>query len=299
MLTIPADVPENKHAIYRANYEKITQKSDHLFIFAADHKIEHLHDDFDPHNTVTSPESIDPEHFFKIAQKGRIGALATQLELISRYGVNYPKVPYIAKLNSKTNLIADNLDPESAPLWTVSDVVAVNSQAPFSIAGIGVTIYPGSSHETAMMSFAAQMIIEAHMAGLLAIIWMYPRGAAISNENDPHLLAGVAGAANALGADFVKIKPPLVQGRPHPAALKEIVAAAGNTKVICSGGTHKDPANLLREIHDQLQIGHCAGAAVGRNIFQHDLPHAVAMTNAIAALIYDNCSVPEALSFIK
>ena len=297
---MPADVPENKHKTFIDNYRIITHESDRLFLFACDQKIEHLHDDFDPINRDISPEAIDPEHFFKIASQGRIGALATQLELIARYGSNYSKIPYIAKLNGKTNLLRDDSAPFSAPLWTVQDVLQLNQEANFSIAGIGVTIYPGSAYEAEMMSFAAQMIIDAHTHGLIAIIWMYPKGATIANDLDPHLLAGVAGAANALGADFVKIKAPtLAKNHPEPSLLKQVVVAAGNTKVICSGGSHKQPQEFLKELHDQLHIGGTAGAAVGRNIFQYNLAQAVAMTQAIIALIYDNKSVEHALKFIK
>lgn len=297
----PADVPKKKEQEFITNYKKITHDTNRLFLFSCDQKIEHLHDDFDPKNSTISSEAINPEHFFKIADQGRIGALATQLELIARYGKSYENINYIAKLNSKTNLIPkEQQDPKSTPLWDVHDVTRIKEESGLSLCGIGVTIYPGSKYEDAMMSFAADMIIDAHKHGLIAIVWMYPRGQAITDENDAHILAGVAGAANALGADFVKIKTPdATNQQTMLSALQEIVTAAGNTKVITSGGKQINPEQFLQTLYSQLQQGNSAGAAVGRNIFQYSLAKAVRMTKAIAALIYDNASAKEAIEFIK
>lgn len=300
-IIIPADVPHERKKTFEENYNIITKNSDRLFLFACDQKIEHLHDDFNPDNEEISNESSDPEHFFKIADQGRIGALATQLELIARYAPSYPSIPYIAKLNSKTNLIKnDQQDPQSAPLWSVSDAVELRENSGLSICGVGATIYPGSAFENEMMSFAAQMIIEAHRNGLIAIVWMYPRGASIKDDDTQHLIAGVAGAANALGADFVKVKPPTTaDGKQESSLLKEVVTAAGNSKVICSGGSQISPEQFIAQLHEQLTIGGTAGTAVGRNIFQRSLPKAIAMTQAISALVYDNVPLKEALEFVK
>src|SRR3989344_4718651 len=201
--TIPADVPPSKKELFARNMQILCKKTEHLFMFACDQKIEHLHDDFSPNDDDIPHEAIDAEHFFKIASQGTIGALATQLELIARYAPQYPTIPYIAKLNSKTNLIpTTQKEPMSTPLWSVKDAVQLIEEHAIPICGIGITIYLGSEFEDKMMHFAAKSIFEAHKNGLLAIVWMYPRGKAISDDSDAHLLAGAAGAANALGADI-------------------------------------------------------------------------------------------------
>ena len=301
MNIIPADVPQKNKEIYLSNYQAITHNTRRLFLFSCDQKIEHLHDDFRLGDQTISSEAINPEHFFRIAEQGRIGALAIQLELIARYGAKYTNIPYIVKLNSKTNLIDANVaDPISAPLYTVEDVVSFKAETNFAIHGIGITIYPGSMHEAEMMNFASQMILDAHNHGLVAILWMYPRGKSIVKENDPHLLAGVAGAANALGADFVKIKAPDVSAPKNVSnPLQEIVAAAGNTGVLISGGSKKNSRLFLDDLYQALTHGHIAGAAVGRNIFQHSLATAVQMTKAISALVYDDTSLNNALEYIN
>jgi fructose-bisphosphate aldolase / 6-deoxy-5-ketofructose 1-phosphate synthase len=298
-LFIPADVPVSMHKEYSKNYHALTHGTERVLLFAADHKIEHLDKDFyGPH---IDPSAHNPEHIFKIASEGRIGALATQLGLIARYGKQYPAVHFIAKLNSKTNIIPiAHKDPLSKQLWNVEDVISLKKQMGLSICGIGLTVYLGSEYEGIMLSQAAQAVFEAHQHGLITILWMYPRGSNVLDDKSGDIIAGAAGVAPCLGSDFAKINPP------HPTEkhssielLKRAVEAAGNTKIICAGGEAHSPQVLFQEIYDQLTIGGTAGAGIGRNIYQHSLKEAVAMTRALAALIYDKASVQDALQYLS
>jgi len=72
-------------------------------LFAGDQKVEHLNDDF--YGEEVPEGDADPEHLFKIASQAKIGVFATQLGLIARYGMDYKNVPYLVKVNSKTNLV--------------------------------------------------------------------------------------------------------------------------------------------------------------------------------------------------
>ncbi len=299
-ILVPADVPKEKEQDFINNYNAITRGTNRLFLFACDQKIEHLHDAFDPDNAKIHEDALHPEHLFQIASQGNIGAMATQLELIARYAKQYPSVQYVAKLNSKTNIASKEQDPKSAPLWDVADVVTLQKESGLNIRGVGVTIYLGSEFENDMLSFASETIFHAHQHGLVALVWMYPRGKAIQNETDAHLLAGAAGAANALGADFVKIKPPTAaDGISSAQLLQKIVAAAGNTKVICAGGKKIEQEQCITTLYEQLTEGGIAGAAMGRNIFQLSLPKAIALTKAVSALVYDNATAQKAMEFVK
>ena len=51
-----------------------------------------------------------------------------------------------------------------------------------NVVGIGYTIYIGSEYEHEMMSEAAQLIRQAHELGMISVVWMYPRGAAVGND---------------------------------------------------------------------------------------------------------------------
>ena len=240
---------------------------------------------------------------FRIASQGSIGAFATHLGLIARYGKQYPSINYIVKLNAKTNLIpTTQKDPMSATLWSVEHVVHFQQMTGLSIRGIGYTIYPGSEYEDVMFAQAAQIIYAAHQHGLVTILWVYPRGKSVHDESDGpalrsfsevgQLIAGAAGIANSLGADFVKVKAI------NPSLLQIVTAAAGNTKVICSGGKQKDKKLFLSELYDQIHIGGVMGSATGRNIFQHSLPDATLFTQAISAIVYEDQSVAEAVKML-
>ncbi|HEV2601607.1 MAG TPA: hypothetical protein VGT41_04870 [Candidatus Babeliales bacterium] len=276
----PADVPKNKIETYIKNYNAVTQNSKRLFLFACDQKVEHLNADF--YGDKIHPDAHQVSHIFEIARQGRIGALATHLGLIARYAKQYPTINYIAKLNGSSHL-AKTEDPYSKLLWHVQDVIAIQEQHTIPIRGIGYTLYLGSTYEPEMLSEAAHLVSQAHQHGLLAILWVYARGKNISNETDPKLLAGAAGIAASLGADFVKIKAPNAIND-----LLMITAAAGNCGVICSGGSMQEPNQFLKNLSDQIHIGNASGCATGRNIFQKSLPEAVAFTHAIATIVFDN-----------
>jgi fructose-bisphosphate aldolase / 6-deoxy-5-ketofructose 1-phosphate synthase len=292
---IPADVPLSAHQEYTKNYQILTKGADRLLLFAADHKIEHLDKDF--YGPSINTAAHHPEHIFHIASKGYIGALATQLGLIARYGNNYPNVHYIAKLNSKTNIIPTKAhDPLSKQLWTIEQVMALKQQTGLSICGIGLTVYIGSTYESIMLEQAAQTLFEAHQHGLITILWMYPRGIFVADERSADLIAGAAGIANCLGADFAKINQPTATDKDTSTQLlKRAVEAAGNTKIICAGGEAYAPQKLLQELHEQLTIAGTAGAGIGRNIYQHSLKDAIALTHALYSIIYHNAPIESAL----
>ena len=75
-----------------------------------------------------------------------------------------------------------------------------------NVVGIGYTIYVGSEFEHEMLSEAAQFIRQAHELGMISVVWMYPRGKAVSDEKDPQLISGAAGVATCIGADFAKVE---------------------------------------------------------------------------------------------
>jgi len=284
-VTIPSDVPTKSHKEFIKNYQAIIGPSGNLLLFAADQKIEHLNADF--YGPGIALEAQTPEHLFNIATNSNINAMATHLGLIARYGKKYPDVNYIIKLNGKTNLPKGD-DPISSLLWTVEDAIDFKKSSKLNIRGVGFTLYLGSEYEAEMLSDAAQSIFEAHQHGLVTILWCYIRSKEISNEQDPALIAGAAGVAATLGADFVKIKPPKpTETINYSDALKIACKAAGNTKVICSGGKKVNEQELLHRISEQIQAG-TSGCAIGRNIFQRPLSEAAELVKSLSTIIRGN-----------
>jgi fructose-bisphosphate aldolase/6-deoxy-5-ketofructose 1-phosphate synthase len=296
-LVYPLSIPKNKQREYKKNWNLATKKTGKLLLFAGDQKMEHLNDDFVGKNI--SKEDEHPEHLFKIASKANIGVFASHLGLISRYGAKYRNIPYVIKMNGKTNLYKTK-DAHSKALHSVSDVINVKKNSKVNIVGVGYTIYLGSKYEKEMLSEASRIIFDAQQAGLITILWIYPRGPHIKNDEDIHLNAGAAGVANCLGADFVKLKYPYTKTTKSTAnKYQEVIKAAGNTGVICVGGSQKNANDYLKLVHDQINNAKSSGVAVGRNVHQRSLKDAVKLVDALSALIYDNASVKKAQSIYK
>jgi len=292
-ITIPLDVAKDSRSGYIDNYDRITRGCGRLMLFAGDQKAEHLNDDF--YGAGIDQQDNDPEHLFRIASEAKIGVFAAQLGLIARFGMDYSEVPYLIKLNSKTNLVkATQADPISHRWLDISQVIEFKENSGLDILGVGYTIYLGSEHESEMLSEAAQIIHQAHHYGLLTVLWIYPRGKAINDEKDPHLIAGAAGVAATLGSDFVKVNYPRKSGHDSALIFREAVLAAGRTKVVCAGGESTDAREFLQRLHDQIHISGAAGNATGRNIHQRPLDEAVRLCNAIYAVTVENAGVDEA-----
>ncbi|MDD3760467.1 MAG: aldolase [Acidithiobacillus sp.] len=297
--TPPTGITKESERRWEANYRLVTQESGRLFLMAGDQKVEHLNDDF-VGNTIASDDG-DPEHLFRIASGAPVGCFAAQMGLIARYGRDYPKIPYLLKLNSKTNLIktADR-DPVSLQWQSMEQVHAFIRHSHLNVVGVGYTIYPGSEYETQMLREAAQLIHDAHQLGLLAIIWAYPRGKAVGErERDAHLIAGATGLVACLGADFAKVNPPVDKsGAMDARLLREAVASAGRTQVICAGGRETTPKEFLLRLQEQLVVGGTAGCATGRNVHQRPLSEAIRFCEAIHAIVVQQEPVEKAISHL-
>jgi fructose-bisphosphate aldolase/6-deoxy-5-ketofructose 1-phosphate synthase len=292
-IVIPLDVPEESRSIYKENFLKISKGSGRLMLFAGDQKAEHLNDDF--FGQGIDAQDNDPEHLFRIAARANIGVFATQLGLIARYGMDYSNVPYLVKLNSKTNLVKTSQAEPVSPQWIdVAQVAKFKEQSGLSILGVGYTIYLGSEREGEMLREAAQLVFQAHQMGLLTVLWIYPRGKAVKDEKDPHLIAGAAGVAATLGSDFVKVNYPQKAGQDSAHIFREAVQAAGRTGVICAGGEITDARVFLQRLYDQIHVSGASGNATGRNIHQRPLAEAVRLCNSIYATTIENASVDEA-----
>lgn len=295
---VPADVSADARETYIDNYMAATRGTGRLMLFACDQKVEHLNGDF--YGEGIDPTDLDPEHLFKIASEGVCGVCAGQRGLVARYAADYPEVNYLVKMNSKTNLVKTAQDdPYSPQLHDLEAVLDMRANG-VNVVGLGYTIYLGSEYESTMLAEAGQLIAEAHAAGLLVVLWIYPRGKAVADEKAPALIAGAAGVALCLGADFVKVNPPKATDEATSAEnLAVASAAAGRTGLVCAGGSTVDAETFLTQLHDQIHIGHACGNATGRNIHQRSLDEAVRLTKAISAITLADYSVADALAVFK
>lgn len=295
---VPADVSADAREAYIQNYLKATQGTGRLMLFACDQKIEHLNDDF--FGEGIDPADAKPEHLFQIGSQGVCGVLAGQRGLIAAYANDYPDINYLVKMNSKTHLVpASQEDPYSPQLTSFEAVLELMNNG-VNVVGIGYTIYLGSEYESQMMSEAAELIAQAHAVGIIVVLWIYPRGKAVADERDAHLIAGAAGTALCLGADFVKCNPPKGDDTASSAEkLIEASDASGRCGLVCAGGSTVDATTFLQQLWDQIHIGGARGNATGRNIHQRSLDEAVRLTKAISAITLADYSVADALEVFE
>jgi len=127
-------------------------------------------------------------------------------------------------------------------------------------------------------------------------MWAYPRGAAIEAKGGRYSLYAIDYAARVaceLGADVVKVnEPKLGRAADLPrayadladddaAAMARVVASAGRTLVLFSGGSRLDDADLMRKANMTMEAG-ATGLIFGRNMWQRPWPEALAMSQRIA-----------------
>ncbi len=291
---IPVDVMPEYKETYVDNFMAATRGTGRLMLFACDQKIEHLNKDF--YGEGIDIADSDPEHLFQIGSQGEIGILAAQRGLVAMYAEDYPEINYLVKMNSKTNLVKTSQDdPFSPQLYSLDSVLAMR-EAGINIVGVGHTIYLGSEYESTMMSEAGELIAEAHANGLIVVLWVYPRGKAVADEKDADLIAGAAGVALCLGADFVKVNPPKpIDGSTSAELLVRATSAAGRTGLVCAGGSTVDAETFLTQLWEQIHVGGAVGNATGRNIHQRSLDEAVRLTKAISAITLSDYDAQEAL----
>ena len=173
-------------------------------------------------------------------------------------------------------------------------------EAGVNIVGLGYTIYLGSEFESQMLAEAGELIAEAHAEGLLVVLWIYPRGKAVTAEKDWELIAGAAGAALCLGADFVKVNPPAPADDKSSAELLKVASmASGRCGLVCAGGSTVDARTFLSQLYDQIHVGGACGNATGRNIHQRSLDEAVRLTKAISAITFADYDVDEAMDVFE
>lgn len=295
---VPLSVPNRQRSNYLRNFRIATRGTGRLFLFAGDQKVEHLNSDF--YGPGIAADDANPEHLFAIAAQVPGAVLAVHIGLLDRYGQDYRQLPYILKVNGRSPLDSRADDTYSGSWLALNDIIRFQQESKLKIVGLGYTVYLGSSQEAQMLKEAAATIQAAHQAGLLAIIWMYPRNTKIKNEDDLHLIAGGAGVAACLGADFVKVKYPYKTATTDKKAeeFKEVIQAAGRTNVICVGGSKQAATEILKHLARQLKNG-STGLAIGRNLHQRSLPEATALGKAIAGMLHQGLKVQEALKLLN
>ncbi|HEY5941877.1 MAG TPA: hypothetical protein VIT89_03335, partial [Solirubrobacterales bacterium] len=244
-----------------------------LMLLPIDQGIEHGPRDFFP-----NPASKDPDYQFRLAAEAGYSALACQIGMAEKYYPDYAgRVPLILKVNGKTDL------PSSAKAFSscnasVEDGVRLGADA------IGYTLYVGSPRQDEDLAQLRRVREECDRFGMPLVVWSYPRGEAVEakgGQNSFYAIDYAARMAMEMGADVVKLNLPSPDpNKDSPApydeievtqeeAVAQVVASAGRSLVVLSGGSRIDDDKLLEQTRFIMESGG-SGVIYGRNVWQRE-----------------------------
>src|SRR5690606_24843127 len=124
-----------------------------------------------------NPDGYDPLYHFNLAIESGCNAYAAPLGFIEAGAREFAgEIPLILKINNSDTLMEAGGTPISALTSSVEDALRLGC------AGIGFTIYPGSTERKQMYEEISLAAREAKKAGLCVVIWSYPRGRDLSKD---------------------------------------------------------------------------------------------------------------------
>lgn len=239
-------------------------------------------------------EGYHPHYHFQLAIDAGCNAYAAPLGFLEAGAAEFAgQIPLILKLNNSDSLYSD-ADPCPAVTGSVQDALRLGCGA------IGYTIYPGSANRNTMYEDLRELTLEAKEAGLVVVVWSYPRGRALSKEGETAIdvAAYAAQIAAQLGAHIIKVKPPTEHIEQDEARkvyeqqqipigtladrVRHVVQStfAGRRIVIFSGGAAKGTAEVLEEIQG-IRDGGGFGSIIGRNSFQRPKSEALSLLSSV------------------
>ena len=232
---------------------------------------------------AANPPAYDPHYHFQLAIDAGLNAYASALGFLEAGAAEFAgQVPLILKVNSH-----DLLHPEKEPLG--AQTASVKDALRLGCSAIGYTIYPGTADRRLQYEQLRELSEEAKAAGLVVVVWSYPRGGGLSKEGETALdvIAYGAHIAAQLGAHIIKVKLPTAnleveearkvyeeQRIPRETLTERVQHVMqstfnGRRMVIFSGGSKADDATILDEVR-AIRAGGGFGSIIGRNSFQRD-----------------------------
>lgn len=243
---------------------------------------------------ASNPPGYNPHYHFELAIESGCNAYAAPLGFLEAGARAFAgEIPLILKLNNNESLYSTK-NPSQAITASIDHALRLGCAA------IGFTIYPGSANAQQQYEQLNALSEEAKGAGLVVVVWSYPRGEALSKDGETGIdvTCYAAQIAAQLGAHIIKVKPPTAHLEQAEAKkvyekqripigtlaerIRHVVQSAfdGRRIVIFSGGAAKDDAAIYDEIRS-LRDGGAFGSIIGRNAFQRPRADAVSMLKKI------------------
>ncbi|MFC6768521.1 2-amino-3,7-dideoxy-D-threo-hept-6-ulosonate synthase [Natrinema soli] len=209
---------------------------------------------------------------------GGADAVLTQKGIAPRVHDNKNGRGYIVHLNGSTTIGPDEEDKRMT--GTVEEAIRVGADA------VSFHINVGSDHEPDQLTQLSEVTETAERFGMPVLAMAYARGPGVDPE-DPEALGHAVRLAEELGADIVKT------GYSGDAESFQHVVESTRLPVVIAGGSRGTDRQTIEMVRGVMDAGG-AGISMGRSIFQHEDPEAIA--RAVAGVVHDDLSTDEALA---
>ncbi|GAB3410074.1 2-amino-3,7-dideoxy-D-threo-hept-6-ulosonate synthase [Haloparvum alkalitolerans] len=208
---------------------------------------------------------------------GGADAVLTQKGIADRVHPNKNDAGYIVHANASTTIGPDEQDKRVTA--TAEEAVRAGADA------VSFHINVGSDYEPKQIEDLAELTDDADRLGLPVLAMAYARGPGVEGD-DPEALGHAVRLAEELGADVVKT------GYSGDGDSFQHVCESTRLPVVIAGGskgTDRETVEMVRGAMD----GGAAGVSMGRSIFQHEKPEAIA--RAVSAVVHEDRDVEDAL----
>ncbi len=154
-------------------------------------------------------------------------------------------------------------------------------------------LYPFSGQEKANFQECADLIRLSLDTDIPVILESLPYALGAPDKYTVENVSFAARLAAEIGSDVVKIPYP-TNGTVED--FRRIVGQCFVPVIILGGAAMGDDAGLLKMVEDAMDAG-AVGIAIGRNVWQHKNPAAIA--RSLAAVVHEDASALEALALLK
>jgi predicted phospho-2-dehydro-3-deoxyheptonate aldolase len=189
----------------------------------------------------------------------------------------------IIHLNGSTELSPD--PNRKLQVCTVDEAVALGAD------GISIHINIGAITEGEMLTDLGNASAACADYGMPLLAMMYPRGPNIKNSNDAAVVKHASRIGAELGADIVK-----TNYTGDVETFRDVIRGCPVPVVIAGGPKANTEEEVLRMVYGSIQAGG-VGVSLGRNVFQHKNPEA--MAKAVAAIVHKGATVEAALKELR
>ncbi|MFC7080908.1 2-amino-3,7-dideoxy-D-threo-hept-6-ulosonate synthase [Halorussus caseinilyticus] len=219
----------------------------------------------------------DIESTIDAVTRGGADSVLTQKGIAPRVHENKNDAGYVVHLNASTTIGPDSNDKRMT--GTVKEAVRAGADA------VSLHVNVGSKYEREQMEDLARVTDEATEYGVPVLAMAYARGPGV-DEHDAESLGHAVRFAEEVGSDVVKT------AYSGDAESFERVVESTRLPVVIAGGEPEGDRATLEAVRGAMDAG-AAGVSMGRSIFQHDDPEAIA--RAVSAVVHDGRSAEDAL----